>query len=370
MHCTSDDNPPHYRQLLSSVRSSSRPLRLHNTVYEDQIEEASYLCGTLFSSVKGSRREACSQRALPQKAAESLQTVEKREPRQHGRITHHSFPLLDCPQTVAVQLRAHGQTCISRLEYKSQMHGNGRRAASVSGSSAKSGGTRETAGLSRAKWAPGSIARSGLSVATGGPLASPFVANQAEQFDRTEAHIMMSAVMAPSASDARLRRMAEARIISAALAEEHDLVGLRMQRRELEDEEKRLRAMLDVERTRVRHARAVAAAASVALGYSIGASGGGPPATLQVPPHYAGSALSAPMPGFHPGGDSVDAIGHGGGVSRGLDRSTMDGTRAHSGAAGSAQEPVQGLQQRAPTTHWWHQQPALASASEGVGPEN
>lgn len=245
------------------------------------------------------------------------------------------------------------------------MHGNGRRAASVSGSSAKSSGTRET----RAKWAPGSIARSGLSVATGGPLASPFVANQAEQFDRTEAHIMMSAVMAPSASDARLRRMAEARIISAALAEEHDLVGLRMQRRELEDEEKRLRAMLDVERTRVRHARAVAAAASVALGYSVAASGGGPPAALQVPQHYAGSALSAPMPGFHPGGDSVDAMGHGGGVPRGLDRSTMDGSRARSGVAAlpDGVSASGGLQQRTPTTHWWHQQPALTSASEGAG---
>lgn len=221
----------------------------------------------------------------------------------------------------------------------------GRRAASVSGRSARSGSGRESA----ARRGPGSIARSGLTLAT---MPSPFEANQAAQLDRTEANIMMTAVMASSASDARLRRMAEARIISAALAEEHDLVGLRMQRRELEDEEKRLRAMLDVERTRVRHARAVAAAASVALGYTpVDASG-----PYHQPPLYAANTGS---------GSDSGGFEFGGAPMRGAGSSLAAGDRSLGGQALASSAPSPGLGPAtvpppAAASHWWHQQPHVS----------
>ena len=192
-------------------------------------------------------------------------------------------------------------------------------------------GTRS--GESGLRRGPGSIARSGFSLATGSGMSSPFAINQAEQLDRTEANIMMTAVMSSSASEARLKRLAEARIISAALAQEHDLVGLRMQRRELEDEEKRLRAMLDVERTRVRHSRAVAAAASATLQYpavvmaqSADAYGSQRPLASSVA-HTQAPSLAGPSRASH-----------------------FESPQAISGESISL-EP-----QLAPSPHWWHQQ--------------
>ena len=227
--------------------------------------------------------------------------------------------------------------------------------------------------VSRNKRGPGSIARSGLSVATCG--ASPFSANLADQLDRTEANILMSAVMTTSNTtvNTRLKRLAEARIISAALADGEDLVGLRMQRRELEDEEKRLRAMLDVERTRVRHSRAIAGSASILLQY---------PSTTVISaaePHYSlvsqksAQAIAASAThssagndrhGFDSGynrakGESTSSAvindylttEAGYSASRGLAASSQGvgtGSREGSGTVGAESRREQ------TTHHWWH----------------
>jgi hypothetical protein len=104
-----------------------------------------------------------------------------------------------------------------------------------------------------------SSAKSSVTVASG-VIMSPFVIDQAAGMDRSEAAIMVANAMGSPKSDARSRRLAESRMISLALAEESDLAGLRLQRKELEEEEKRLRAMLDVERSKQRRNRALTAA--------------------------------------------------------------------------------------------------------------